>query len=200
MSTVAAGDERVPTAAIANASVYLNPPVRWAPPSLRPLLPGAPFSGPARPVTHLGSADSILEVIAESDRSDVLVIDHGGRREEECIAGLRLAEAALAGIAGIVLCGAHRDTAQLRHTGLPLFSLGSASSGPRRYRPWPRRYGPPPWTLLPSPSGTPSSRRRRHIYQTSPGQPSLPVRQPHPTHRDGAGRPHPPGLISPRPT
>ncbi|WP_328499584.1 hypothetical protein OHS59_44260 [Streptomyces sp. NBC_00414] len=106
--------------------------MRWAPPSLRPLLPGALFSGSARSVTHLGSVDSVLEVIAESGRGDVLVVDNGGRREERRIADLWLAEAALA---GIVLWGAHRDTAQLRHTGLPLLSLGSAFSGPRWYRP-----------------------------------------------------------------
>ncbi|MET7409415.1 RraA family protein [Streptomyces parvulus] len=135
MNTTASEYEGVPTAAIADASVRLGLPVRWAPPSLRPLLPGTPSSGPARPVTHLGSVDTILEVIAESDRGDVLVIDNGGRRDEACVGDLLVAEAALAGIAGIVLWGAHRDTAQLRRIGLPLWSLGPVASGPRRIPP-----------------------------------------------------------------
>ena len=44
-------------------------------------------------------------------------------------------EAKLAGFAGIVVWGRHRDTAQLREIGLPLHSTGAYSAGPRRVPP-----------------------------------------------------------------
>ncbi|TPW74262.1 RraA family protein [Schumannella soli] len=125
----------VPTAPVADAAVRLGVPLRWAPPSLNPLLPERPFSGPAAPVTHLGSVDVILEVIDDARPGDVLVIDNGGRPDESCIGDLIVAEAALAGIAGIVLWGLHRDTAELRRLGLPVHSLGALPTGPRRVPP-----------------------------------------------------------------
>ena len=124
-----------PTAAVTDASLRLGLPLRWAPQRLQPLLRGRPFAGRARPVTHHGSVDVLLEVIDESDPGDVLVIDNAGRLDEACIGDLMVAEAALAGIAGIVLWGMHRDTAQLHDIGLPLHSLGAFPLGPRRVPP-----------------------------------------------------------------
>jgi len=49
------------TAAVADASLRLGLPVRTGPVALRALIPGQSFSGPARPVTHLGSVDVFLE-------------------------------------------------------------------------------------------------------------------------------------------
>jgi 4-hydroxy-4-methyl-2-oxoglutarate aldolase len=48
-------------------------------------------------------------------------------------------EAERAGLAGLVICGLHRDTAQLREIGLPVFSLGAYPYGPRRVPPAGRR-------------------------------------------------------------
>jgi regulator of RNase E activity RraA len=44
-------------------------------------------------------------------------------------------EAAGAGLAGIVIWGLHRDTAEIREIGLPVFSLGSMPTGPLRNDP-----------------------------------------------------------------
>ena len=125
----------LPTAAVADASLRLGLPVRSAPASLRALLPDRPFSGPARPITHLGSVDVFLEVIDDAPPGSVLVVDNGGRTDEACVGDLIALEAHSAGFAGIVIWGLHRDTAQLREIGLPVVSLGATSFGPRRVPP-----------------------------------------------------------------
>ena len=61
-----------------------------------------------------------------------MVIDNGGRDDEGCIGDLITLEAATAGLGGILVWGRHRDSAELRRIGLPLFSLGACSTGPRR--------------------------------------------------------------------
>ncbi|HEY9477436.1 MAG TPA: RraA family protein [Microbacteriaceae bacterium] len=120
------------TAAIADAALRLGIAVRPGPVRLRPALPGLVFSGPARPVTHLGSVDVILETIDSAPRGSVLVVDNGGRTDEACVGDLLVLEASLAGLAGAVIWGLHRDTAQLREIGLPLHSVGAFPFGPRR--------------------------------------------------------------------
>ncbi|MGH1525135.1 RraA family protein [Leifsonia sp. L25] len=122
----------LPTAAVADAAVRLGIPVGTVPVALVPLLPGRPFRGPAAPVTHLGSVDVLLETIDDAPPGAVLVVDNGGRRDEACVGDLMLLEAREAGLAGAVIWGLHRDTAQLREIGLPLFSLGAIPFGPRR--------------------------------------------------------------------
>lgn len=125
----------ISTAAIADASLRLTLDVRAVPASLVPLLPGRPFAGPARPVTHRGSVDTLLQVIDEANPGDVLVVDNSGRRDEACVGDLIMLEAREAGLAGVVIWGLHRDTAQLREIGLPLYSLGAFPFGPRRVPP-----------------------------------------------------------------
>jgi regulator of RNase E activity RraA len=129
----------LPTAAIADAAVRLGLPVAAGPAGLRPLLPGIMFSGPAMPVTHLGSVDVILETIDDSPAGAVLVIDNGGREDEACVGDLIVLEAKLAGLSGVVIWGRHRDTAQLLQIGLPVHSLGAYPYGPRRIPPAGRR-------------------------------------------------------------
>jgi regulator of RNase E activity RraA len=123
------------TAAVADAAVRLEIAVETAPVGLVPLLPGRPFQGPAAPVTHLGSVDVLLETIDDAPPGAVLVIDNGGRDDEACVGDLMLLEAAEAGMSGVVVWGRHRDTAQLREIGLPLFSRGPHPFGPRRVPP-----------------------------------------------------------------
>jgi regulator of RNase E activity RraA len=48
------------------------------------------------------------------------------------VGDLVVLEAQAAGLAGIVIEGLHRDTAELRAIGLPVFSLGAIPAGPQR--------------------------------------------------------------------
>ncbi|MGA1836224.1 RraA family protein [Herbiconiux sp. 11R-BC] len=125
----------LPTATIADASLRVGVPVRTGPASLRPLAPGACFDGPAVPVTHLGSVDVILQAIDDAAPGSVLVVDNAGRHDEACVGDLMVLEAQSAGLAGMIVWGRHRDTAQLHEIGLPLHSLGAFPFGPRRVPP-----------------------------------------------------------------
>jgi 4-hydroxy-4-methyl-2-oxoglutarate aldolase len=125
----------VSTAAIADASLRIGVPVRSAPTSLVPIAAGLSFSGPARPVTHLGSVDVLLETIDDAPVGSVLVVDNGGRHDEACVGDLMILEAKMAGLCGAVIWGRHRDHKQLLEIGLPVHSLGTFSFGPRRVPP-----------------------------------------------------------------
>ncbi len=125
---------RSPTRHCASASTRASRPSPCARCS-----PCAPLAGRARPVTHLGSVDVLLETIDDAAPGDVLVIDNGGRLDEACIGDLMVLEAERAGLAAMIVWGLHRDTAQLREIGLPVFSLGACPYGPRRVPPAGRR-------------------------------------------------------------
>ena len=117
---------------IADACVRLLGQVRLAPPGLRPLAPGATLAGPALFVKHYGSVDVFLEACERCRPGDVLVVDNDGRLDEGCLGDLSALETKAAGIAGVLIWGAHRDTADLLRIGLPLFSYGSCPAGPIR--------------------------------------------------------------------
>lgn len=123
------------TAAVADACLRLLVPVRLAPTGMTPLQAGTPFSGIARPITHSGSVDVFLDAIDDSAPGEVLVIDNGGRDDEACVGDLIVLEGKLAGLAGLVVWGRHRDTAQLRRIGLPVMSRGACPLGPLRVPP-----------------------------------------------------------------
>jgi len=125
----------LPAAAVADALVRLGLPVRLAPAAVRRAFPGEPISGPAVPVRHFGSVDVFLEACESAPAGGVMVIDNEGRDDEACIGDLTVGEAKLAGLAGIVLWGYHRDTAALPAIGLPVWSLGTLPAGPRAPRP-----------------------------------------------------------------
>lgn len=124
-----------PTAALADASLRLGVAVHLAPVEHVPLVRGRIVSGPAAPVTHLGSVDVILEAIDDAPGGAVVVVDNGGRDDEACVGDLIVLEAATAGLAAIVVWGRHRDDAQLREIGLPVWSRGAHPFGPRRVPP-----------------------------------------------------------------
>lgn len=124
-----------PTAALTDACVRLGLPLRIGPASLRPIAPHGPIAGPAIPVTHAGSVDVFLEAIDDAPTGAVLVVDNGGRDDEACVGDLVALEAREAGLAGIIIWGRHRDTAQIVEMGIPLHSRGSLPPGPRRVPP-----------------------------------------------------------------
>ncbi|MFD7662078.1 RraA family protein [Streptomyces sp. NPDC059788] len=120
------------TAHLADACLRTRTPVRCAPPPLRALTPGSRLAGRVLPARHAGSVDVFLEALEAAAPGDVLVADNGGRTDESCVGDLVALEASAAGLAGIVVWGLHRDTADLREIGLPVFSLGATPTGPLR--------------------------------------------------------------------
>ena len=120
------------TAHLADACIRAQIPVRCAPAPLRAVAPGSRVAGIASPARHAGSVDIFLEAIEAAAPGDVLVVDNGGRLDESCVGDLVALEAQAAGLEGIVIWGLHRDTADVRALGLPVFSLGAIPTGPQR--------------------------------------------------------------------
>lgn len=120
---------------LADACRQLGVPVRCAPSGLAPIAGAMRCAGRVLPARHAGGVDVILEALEQAAPGSVLVVDNGGRRDEACIGDLMTLEAQLAGLAGIVIWGLHRDTEELLHIGLPVFSLGAIPTGPQRCDP-----------------------------------------------------------------
>ncbi|CAN5464851.1 demethylmenaquinone methyltransferase [soil metagenome] len=129
------GESGLTTAHLTDGCVRSGVEVRCAPAGTAAIAPGTRLAGRALPVRHSGSVDIFLEVLERSQPGDVLVIDNEGRLDEACVGDLMVLEAAGADLAGIVIWGLHRDSAEIREIGLPLFSLGSMPTGPLRVDP-----------------------------------------------------------------
>jgi regulator of RNase E activity RraA len=124
--------EQLTTAHVADGCIRARAPVRCAPAGLRAVEPGARLAGRVLPARHAGSVDVFLEAFETAAAGDVLVVDNGGRLDESCVGDLVVLEASAAGVGGLVIWGLHRDTADLRAVGLPVFSLGATPTGPLR--------------------------------------------------------------------
>ncbi|MFG1673401.1 RraA family protein [Micromonospora sp. NPDC049282] len=141
------------TAHVADACLRAGVPVRCAPAAVRPVRAGWRLAGRVRPARHTGSVDVFLEAIDRASEGDVLVVDDGGRTDRACVGDLVVREAQAAGLAGLLVWGAHRDTADLTAVGLPVFSVGVTPTGPLELGPAPAgaldsaRVGP--WTVGP---------------------------------------------------
>lgn len=120
------------TAHLADACVRNAVPVRCAPAAVQAVVPGSRLAGRACPTRHAGSVDICLEALERAAPGDVLVVDNAGRLGEACVGDLIVREAQAAGLSGLVIWGLHRDTAELRTIGLPVFSLGAIPTGPLR--------------------------------------------------------------------
>lgn len=120
------------TAHVADACIRAHVPVRCGPSALGAVVPGSRVAGRVAPARHAGSVDVFLEAFEQADAGDVLVVDNGGRIDEACVGDLVVLEAQAAGLGGVVIWGLHRDTADIRAIGLPVFSIGSAPTGPLR--------------------------------------------------------------------
>jgi regulator of RNase E activity RraA len=115
---------------LADGCLRVGAQVRCGPTGLSAVAPDMQCFGRVLPVRHVGSVDIFLEALEQAQPGDVLVIDNGGWLDEACIGDLVVLEAQQAGLAGIVVWGLHRDTADLRRIGLPVFSLGAVPTGP----------------------------------------------------------------------
>jgi regulator of RNase E activity RraA len=120
--------ETLTTAHLADACVRAQLPVRCV--GLRPVVAGDKTAGRVLPARHTGSVDVFLEAIEGAAAGDVLVVDNGARLDHACVGDLVVQEAQTAGLAGVVIWGLHRDTADVRAIGLPVHSLGALPTGP----------------------------------------------------------------------
>jgi regulator of RNase E activity RraA len=120
--------ETLTTAHLADACVRAQLPVRCL--GIHAVQPGDKIAGRVLPARHAGSVDVFLEAIEGAAPGDVLVVDNGGRLDHSCVGDLIVQEAKTAGLTGVAIWGLHRDTADVRAIGLPVFSLGSLPTGP----------------------------------------------------------------------
>ena len=127
--------EGLTTPHVADACLRSGVDVRCAPSDLRALGRSDRVAGGVRPVRHYGSVDIFLEALEHASPGEVMVIDNAGRRDEACVGDLIVLETKLAGLAGMVIWGLHRDTPELLEIGLPVFSLGGCPTGPLRLDP-----------------------------------------------------------------
>lgn len=118
------------TAHLTDACVRAGVEVRCAPSAIQAVVPGMRMFGRALPARHVGSVDVFLEAIDSAAPGEILVADNGGRVDEACIGDLLALEAQAAGLGGIVIWGLHRDSVDLAAIDIPVFSLGSTSTGP----------------------------------------------------------------------
>jgi 4-hydroxy-4-methyl-2-oxoglutarate aldolase len=123
---------KLSTPLIADACLRLKQPLRVAPASIRPLLPGSRIAGRVLPARHYGSVDVFLEAMSTAEPGDVLVIDNGGRMDEACIGDLTVLEAKASRLRGVIVWGYHRDTSELLRIRFPVFSQGACPAGPQR--------------------------------------------------------------------
>jgi regulator of RNase E activity RraA len=122
---------------LADACLRLGLTVRCAPAGMRAVADGMRVAGRVLPAVHAGSVDVFLEAIASASAGDVLVVDNGGRLDEACVGDLAVLDARAGGVAGVVIWGLHRDSADIRRIGMPVFSLGALPTGPLRLDPRP---------------------------------------------------------------
>ncbi len=95
--------------------------------TLRPVTPGLKLVGRARTVVCEDDFLTVIKALHEAQPGEVLVVDTRGARR--AVAGeLFSKEAQRKGLAGLVIDGAVRDTAQIRTFGFPVWSRSVCSA------------------------------------------------------------------------
>jgi 4-hydroxy-4-methyl-2-oxoglutarate aldolase len=100
---------------------------------IQALRPGMRVAGPAFTVAvRPGDNLAIHFALLLAQPGDVLVVDGQGDLRSALMGELMCAHAAQAGLAGVVIDGAVRDSAELRVGTLPVFASGANPNGPTR--------------------------------------------------------------------
>jgi RraA family protein len=105
-------------------------------PQLRPMYKGATMAGPAYTVkTAPGDNLLVHKAIDTAKPGDVIVVDAGGFNDHAIIGELMSARAKQRGVAGMVIWGAIRDSAELGAGSYPVFASGVTHRGPYKNGP-----------------------------------------------------------------
>lgn len=101
------------------------PAARMMSAPLRPLAPGMALAGRALTVRCRPGDNLALHLaIAAAQPGDVLVVDYGGSVESGPFGEIMALACQMRGIAGLVIDGAVRDSAQITSLGFPVFARG----------------------------------------------------------------------------
>ncbi len=105
-------------------------------PQLRPMYKGPTLAGPAFTVkTAPGDNLLVHKALDIAKRGDVIVVDAGGFPEHAIIGELMATHARQRGIAGLVIWGAIRDSAELGAGSYPVFACAVTHRGPYKNGP-----------------------------------------------------------------
>ncbi|WP_333904069.1 RraA family protein [Achromobacter insolitus] len=101
--------------------------------AVKPLRAGWLLRGRALTVSvPAGDNLAIHAALAMAQPGDVLVVDAQGYADRAVMGGIMCAQAAAAGIVGVVVDGAMRDAAELREGALPVFAAALSPAGPHK--------------------------------------------------------------------
>lgn|SRR5690606_4269439 len=99
--------------------------------ALRPMHAGGVLAGPAFTVkTRPGDNLMVHKAIAMAQPGDVIVVDAGGEITNAIIGELMVATAKRKGLAGFIIHGAIRDSAELGSGDFPVYAMGVTHRGP----------------------------------------------------------------------
>ena len=105
-------------------------------PQLRPMYKGGTLAGPAFTVkTAPGDNLLVHKALDVAQPGDVIVVDAGGFADHAIIGELMAARARQRGIAGLVIWGAIRDSAELGAGDYPVFACAVTHLGPYKNGP-----------------------------------------------------------------
>ena len=105
-------------------------------PQLRPMYKGATLAGPAFTVKTAPGDNLLVHKALDLARAgDVVVVDAGGFPDHAIIGELMAAHARQRGIAGLVIWGAIRDSAELGAGSYPVFACAVTHRGPYKNGP-----------------------------------------------------------------
>jgi len=101
--------------------------------AIKPLAPGMALCGQARTVECMvGDNGPIHAAIRILQPGDVLVIDAGGHPDTAVFGGLLTRAAMAVGVAGAVVHGAVRDSAEIIELGFPVYASAIVPRGPHK--------------------------------------------------------------------